>query len=76
LKASFILANPPFNDSDWKGDLLRDDARWKYGVPPTGNANFAWVQEFIYHLSRWLHENFNAYKGKHQLCEFLDVSTS
>lgn len=51
LKSSFILANPPFNDSDWRGDLLRNDARWKYGVPPTGNANFAWVQHFIYHLS-------------------------
>lgn len=51
LKAGFLLANPPFNDSDWRGDLLRDDARWKYGVPPTGNANFAWVQHFIYHLS-------------------------
>jgi type I restriction enzyme M protein len=51
LKADYILANPPFNDSDWKGDLLRDDARWKYGTPPTGNANFAWVQHFIYHLS-------------------------
>jgi len=51
LKADFILANPPFNDSDWKGELLRDDIRWKYGVPPTGNANFAWVEHFIYHLS-------------------------
>jgi type I restriction enzyme M protein len=51
LKADFVIANPPFNDSDWKGDLLRDDARWKYGVPPTGNANFAWVQHFIYHLA-------------------------
>lgn len=51
LKADFILANPPFNDSDWKGELLRDDVRWKYGVPPTGNANFAWVQHFIHHLS-------------------------
>ncbi len=51
LKANFILANPPFNDSDWHGDILKDDARWKYGVPPTGNANFAWVQHFIYHLS-------------------------
>jgi len=52
LRADFILANPPFNDSDWKGDLLRDDVRWKkYGVPPTGNANFAWVQHFIYHLA-------------------------
>jgi type I restriction enzyme M protein len=51
LRANFVMANPPFNDSDWKGDLLRDDARWKYGTPPTGNANFAWVQHFTYHLS-------------------------
>ena len=51
LKADFILANPPFNDSDWKGELLKDDARWKYGVPPAGNANFAWVQHFIHHLA-------------------------
>ncbi len=50
LKADFLLANPPFNDSDWKGEMLRDDIRWKYGVPPTGNANFAWVQHFIHHL--------------------------
>jgi type I restriction enzyme M protein len=50
LKADFVLANPPFNDSDWKGELLRDDVRWKFGVPPTGNANFAWVQHFIHHL--------------------------
>jgi type I restriction enzyme M protein len=51
VKADFILANPPFNDSDWKGELLRDDARWKYGVPPVNNANFAWVQHFIHHLA-------------------------
>ncbi len=52
LKADFILANPPFNDSDWSGELLKDDARWKsYGVPPAGNANYAWIQHFIYHLS-------------------------
>lgn len=51
LKADFILANPPFNDSDWSGELLREDARWKYGLPPTGNANFAWVQHFVYHLA-------------------------
>ncbi|MCX6821978.1 MAG: class I SAM-dependent DNA methyltransferase [Candidatus Aenigmarchaeota archaeon] len=51
LKADFVLANPPFNDSDWKGQLLRDDVRWKYGVPPEGNANFAWVQHFIHHLA-------------------------
>ncbi len=51
LKSDFIIANPPFNVSDWRGELLRDDARWKYGVPPTGNANFAWVQHFVHHLS-------------------------
>jgi type I restriction enzyme M protein len=51
LKADYVLANPPFNDSDWRGELLRDDKRWVYGVPPTGNANFAWVQHFIYHLA-------------------------
>ena len=51
LKADYILANPPFNDSDWKGELLRDDVRWKFGVPPAGNANFAWVQHFIHHLA-------------------------
>lgn len=51
LRADFILANPPFNDSDWGGDTLREDVRWKYGVPPAGNANFAWVQHFIHHLS-------------------------
>jgi len=51
LKADFVIANPPFNDSDWKGELLREDIRWKYGTPPIGNANFAWVQHFIYHLS-------------------------
>ncbi len=51
LKADFILANPHFNDSDWGGDRLRSDARWKYGVPPAGNANFAWVQHFLHHLS-------------------------
>ncbi len=51
LKADYILANPPFNMSDWGGERLRDDARWKYGVPPVGNANFAWVQHMIHHLS-------------------------
>ena len=51
LKADFILANPPFNDSDWGGERLREDLRWKYGVPPVGNANFAWVQHFISHLA-------------------------
>lgn len=51
LKADYILANPPFNMSDWGGDSLREDKRWKYGKPPVGNANFAWVQHFIHHLS-------------------------
>jgi type I restriction enzyme M protein len=51
LKADYLLANPPFNDSDWKGEMLREDIRWKYGAPPVGNANFAWVQHFIYHLA-------------------------
>ena len=51
LKSDFLLANPPFNDSDWKGEMLREDIRWKYGVPPINNANFAWVQHFIYHLA-------------------------
>ncbi|MGH8402812.1 MAG: N-6 DNA methylase, partial [Gammaproteobacteria bacterium] len=51
LKADYVLANPPFNDSDWRGELLKDDKRWVYGVPPPGDANFAWVQHFIYHLA-------------------------
>ena len=50
-KFDFILANPPFNMSDWGGDKLRDDKRWKYGVPPKGNANFAWMQHMIWHLN-------------------------
>ena len=51
LKADFIIANPPFNVSDWSGELLRTDGRWQFGTPPAGNANFAWLQHFIYHLS-------------------------
>jgi len=51
LRADYIIANPPFNDSDWNGHLLKDDSRWTYGTPPAGNANFAWVQHFISHLS-------------------------
>ena len=51
LKADFILANPPFNVSDWGGDRLKDDPRWKYGVPPKGNANFGWVQHMVHHLA-------------------------
>src|SRR5512136_1983249 len=51
LKADYVLANPPFNGSDWRGELLKDDKRWTYGVPPAGNANFAWVQHFVHHLA-------------------------
>lgn len=51
LKADFVLANPPFNISDWGGDRLREDVRWKYGIPPAGNANFAWVQHIVHHLA-------------------------
>jgi len=51
LKADYVIANPPFNDSDWSGDLLRKDGRWKHGTPPSGNANYAWIQHFLYHLS-------------------------
>lgn len=51
LKSDFIIANPPFNVSDWSGEQLRGDARWQYGEPPTSNANFAWMQHFLYHLS-------------------------
>lgn len=50
LKADFIIANPPFNVSDWSGELLQTDGRWKYGTPPAGNANYAWLQHFLYHL--------------------------
>lgn len=51
LKADFVMANPPFNLSDWGADRLAEDQRWKYGVPPAGNANFAWLQHMIYHLA-------------------------
>ncbi len=51
LRADYILANPPFNVSDWGQDRLQNDQRWIYGVPPAGNANFAWVQHFLYHLA-------------------------
>lgn len=47
LKADFIMANPPFNLSNWGQDKLKDDIRWKYGVPPAGNANYAWIQHMI-----------------------------
>ena len=51
IRADYLIANPPFNDSDWSGDLLRSDVRWKYGAPPPGNANFAWLQHFAFHLA-------------------------
>jgi type I restriction enzyme M protein len=51
LRADFILANPPFNDSQWHGELLKEDPRWTYGVPPASNANYAWIQHFIHHLA-------------------------
>ena len=51
LKADYVLANPPFNQSDWGQELLQDDARWKYGKPPSGNANFGWIQHMLYHVA-------------------------
>ncbi len=51
LKADYIIANPPFNISEWSGELLRNDGRWKYGAPPVGNANYGWLQHMLYHLS-------------------------
>mgnify|MGYP005767799927 CR=1 FL=1 len=51
LRADFILANPPFNMKDWGGDKLKEDPRWQYGTPPEGNANFAWMQHMVHHLS-------------------------
>jgi type I restriction enzyme M protein len=51
LRADFVLANPPFNMSDWGGENLKEDVRWKYGVPSAGNANFAWVQHMVHHLA-------------------------
>lgn len=67
LKADFIIANPPFNDGDWSGELLRDDARWKVLgeklTPPTGNANYAWIQHFLYHLAPTGQAGFVLSKG-------------
>lgn len=51
MRADYIMANPPFNLSDWGADKLKDDVRWQYGMPPSGNANFAWLQHMIYHLA-------------------------
>ncbi len=67
LKANYIIANPPFNDSDWSGELLRDDARWQVLgeklMPPTGNANYAWIQHFLYHLAPTGQAGFVLSKG-------------
>ena len=67
LKADYIIANPPFNDSDWSGELLRDDARWKVLgeklTPPTGNANYAWIQHFLHHLAPTGQAGFVLSKG-------------
>lgn len=51
MKANYVLANPPFNLKDWGGDKLTEDSRWKYGIPPEGNANYAWMQHMIFHLA-------------------------
>ncbi|MDP1013640.1 N-6 DNA methylase, partial [Klebsiella pneumoniae] len=51
LRADYILANPPFNIKDWDGDKLKEDTRWVYGIPPEGNANFAWLQHMLARLS-------------------------
>lgn len=51
LKADYILANPPFNQKDWGMDILQEDARWKYGIPPNGNANYGWMMHMLYHLA-------------------------
>ncbi len=63
LKADYVIANPPFNDSDWSGELLRKDGRWKYGMPPAGNANYAWIQHFLYHLNPTGQAGFVLAKG-------------
>jgi len=63
LRADYVIANPPFNDSDWGGNLLRKDARWKFGTPPPGNANYAWIEHFIYHLAPTGHAGFVLAKG-------------
>ena len=51
MKADFILANPPFNISDWGGEKIQEDVRWRYGTPPVGNANYAWLQHMLHHLN-------------------------
>ncbi|MDP8210756.1 MAG: class I SAM-dependent DNA methyltransferase [Candidatus Stygibacter australis] len=63
VKADYIIANPPFNVSDWSGELLRNDGRWKHGTPPAGNANYAWIQHFLYHLAPGGQAGFVLAKG-------------
>jgi type I restriction enzyme M protein len=67
LKADYVLANPPFNDSDWSGELLKNDARWKILgenlIPPSGNANYAWIMHFLYHLAPTGQAGFVLSKG-------------
>ncbi len=63
VKVDTIIANPPFNDSDWSGDVLRKDGRWQFGVPPQGNANYAWIQHFLYHLAPGGQAGFVLAKG-------------
>ena len=63
LRADYVIANPPFNDSDWSGEMLRGDGRWKYGDPPPGNANYAWIQHFLFHLSPGGQAGFVLAKG-------------
>ncbi|MDP8269430.1 MAG: class I SAM-dependent DNA methyltransferase [Candidatus Tenebribacter davisii] len=63
LRADFVIANPPFNDSDWSGELLQGDGRWKYGTPPNGNANYGWIQHFLYHLNPTGQAGFVLSKG-------------
>ena len=63
VKVDYIIANPPFNQDDWGGDQLRNDARWTYGVPPEGNANYGWIQHFLYHLAPGGQAGFVLSKG-------------
>jgi type I restriction enzyme M protein len=63
LKADYVIANPPFNDSDWSGGQLRADGRWQHGTPPPGNANYAWIQHFLYHLKPTGQAGFVLAKG-------------
>jgi len=63
LKADFILANPPFNQKEWGREYLENDSRWQYGIPPAGNANYAWIQHFVYHLSNKGKAGFVLAKG-------------